>query len=369
MIQPPAETPQESSQKPPQKPASSDTAIWTVGDLLKWTEEKFKALNLDSPRLDAELLLAEAMGIQRLELYTGYTQIVEEHERAQFKTLITRRSRHEPIAYILGRKEFFSLPFEVNSQVLIPRPETEHLVERVLEHFNPKPIPKDLLEEDDPQEELPDYDELEENSLTREDSLKEEGSEDSVQSATDVSVEPIEDEPKEPIQLLDLGTGSGIIAITLAVHLKHASVVATDISEESLRVAQRNVALNEVTDQVSLYQGDLFQALPQNIQPFDAIISNPPYIAPSEEASLMPDVRNHEPSLALIDRRSQDGLSYYREIIQKAPQFLKPGGLLAFEVGETQAQQVKALLQQAGMKEVGVELDLAQIPRVVWAQY
>lgn len=353
MIRPPEDTP---APAPADRPAESATRTWRVGDLLKWTEQQFQKVGLDSPRLDAEVLLAHAMGISRLDLYTGYGQVVEEAERARFRALLTRRSRKEPIAYIIGHREFYSLRFEVNPSVLIPRPETEHLVECVLEAF-----PRATPVKPEPEAES-------------DDEAASDEAEPSAASPVPVESEPVEIDEESaadpvpadpPLRILDLGTGSGILAVTLAVHRPSARVAAVDIQAEALEVARRNIAAHGVEERVRTFRGDLFRALPAGTRPFDIIVSNPPYIAPAEFAGLMPDVREFEPSTALLDDRGQDGLGFYREIIRESRPFLNPGTFLAFEVGESQAGSVEALLEEAGFREISRHRDLAGIARVV----
>ncbi len=294
------------------RPASSTAPRhWTVADLLDWTETRFRELDLPTPRLDAELLLAHAMSCTRLELYTGYRRIVETRERSAFRTLVERRSGFEPVAYILGAREFYSLRLEVTPAVLVPRPETEHLVDRVIEELA---------------------------------------------------------ETAEP-RLLDIGTGSGNIAIALLANLPSSRAVATDISAEALDVARRNAMTHGVADRIELLEGDLLEPLEQrDAIVFDAIISNPPYVSLSEYPGLMRDVREHEPELALVDRRAGSGLGFYRDIIRGAPPLLAPGGLIAFEVGATQAPAVERMLREGGWQATRTVADYAGIPRVVTAR-
>ena len=303
---------------------SKSKRYWTVADLLVWTESHFKKLGIATPRLDAELLLANAMGITRMELYTGYRKVVEGEERSRFRALVERRGRYEPVAYILGVREFYSLSLEVNPSVLIPRPETEHLIDRVLEEM------KD--------------------------------------TGTD----------KSP-RILDLGTGSGNIVIALLVNLKQAHAVAVDVSTQALDVAMLNAKRYNVADRIEFLSGDLFEPLspcegedqagPSHYShKFDVIVSNPPYVSPEEYPDLMPDVRDYEPSLALMDKIHNNGLGYYWTIGKRAREFLAPGGLLGFEIGGNHAKKVENFLLEEGWGNIQTFPDYAGIPRVITAR-
>jgi release factor glutamine methyltransferase len=289
---------------------------WTVAELLDWTKAYFDRIGLPSPRLDAELLLAHAMGCSRVDLYTGYQQVVEESERCRFRAFVERRAGFEPVAYIVGKREFYSLELEVGSGVLIPRPETETLVDRVLEEIRG------------------------------------------------------EGESLSAPAILDLGTGSGCISVALAHELPSSSVDAVDISPEALDVARRNATRHELEGRIRFLAGDLFEPfLKDEPRPiFDVIVSNPPYVAPAEYGDLMPDVRDHEPALALVDRRDQDGLGYYRIIAREGPGFLRSEGLLALEFGESQSEAVRTILQQAGWCEIEITSDYAGIDRIITAR-
>ena len=291
--------------------------VWTVGELLRWTEDYFCRLGLLSPRLDAELLLARALDETRLDLYKEYQKMVEPAERARFRALVERRSRREPVAYITGCREFYGLSFEVTPAVLIPRPETEHLVEAALEEV------KRL----DPRE--------------------------------------------EPIRVLDLCTGSGNVGVAIAANAPSVTVRATDSSEAALEVARRNAEKLGATGRVSFLRGDLFDAIPPDEPRFDLLVSNPPYIPPSERESLMDDVRLHEPAEALFDTRSPagDGLGFYRALAAGAREWLKTGGFMAVEVGgggpSGQAAAVREIFAAAGHALERVVKDYGGIERVL----
>ncbi|MEE3199154.1 MAG: peptide chain release factor N(5)-glutamine methyltransferase [Planctomycetota bacterium] len=288
---------------------------WTARELLEWTEGYFRRQQIPSARLDAEILLAKALGVDRLALLTKeFEELVDEDCRAAFRELVKRRGKKEPVAYLTGEKEFYSLPFEVSPAVLTPRPETEHLVDEAL-------------------------------ALSRE-------------------------LPGERLRILDLGAGSGNISVALAVNAPAAEITAVDISPEALEVARRNAEKNKVEDRISFLEGDLFDALPSGGAPFDLVVSNPPYIAAAEEESLMDDVRLFEPRIALIDSRSSDGdgLGFFRAICEGLESWLSRSGAVIVETGESQAAKVGQLFQDRGFGEVSITRDYAKIPRIVCAR-
>lgn len=273
-----------------------------LGETLRRAEERLAAVS-DSPRLDAEILLAHAAGLNRAGLLARLRDAVD---CPGFETLLARRTAHEPVAYILGEKEFFSLPFHVAPPVLIPRPETEHLVETALERVT----------------------DAGSNAAPR---------------------------------LLDLCTGSGCVAVTLARQLPGCRMTATDIHPAALALAARNIARHGVA--VSLRAGDLFAALPAEAEPFDGIVSNPPYVEEEDWEGLAADIRLHEDREALVS--GGDGLDLIRRIISESRGHLRPGGLLALEIGERQYPAVEGLLRDAGYTGIRPTHDLAGIARVV----
>ena len=291
------------------------TRTWTVADLLGWTERYFRRLGLSSPRLDAELLLVAALGGSRMDLYTGYRKLVEPAERARFRALVERRARREPVAYLTGEREFFSLGFHVSPGVFIPRPESEHLVEVGLELIGGE--------------------------------------------AASV-----------PARALDLGTGSGNLAVALAVKQPTVVVDAVDISKKSLEVARRNARRHGVDDRVRFLEGDLFEPLREDAGPYMMVLSNPPYVARHELAGIMEDVRLHEPLEALLDSRSPDGdgLGFYRAIAAGTADFLEPTGSLLLEVGDSRVEEVRRILDEAGFRSTRTIKDYAGIERVVVAR-
>jgi release factor glutamine methyltransferase len=288
--------------------ASAAPGVWTVRRILDWTIGHFKTHGCDSPRLDAEILLAHARGCQRIQLYTDYNTPLTDTERARMRELVVRRATLEPVAYLVGFREFFSLDFEVESGVLIPRPDTETLVVQLLELAKEYPQPR----------------------------------------------------------ILELCTGTACIAVAAAVNCKAASVKTIEIDDKALSVAARNIAKHKVEDRVELVQGDLFEPLATGEQ-FDIIASNPPYVTTSEIATLQPDVRLHEPHLALDG--GPDGLDLVRKIIAQAGQYLVSGGGLLIEISSEQAEQVVELLaQQTDFQPAEIAHDLGGLSRVVWAR-
>ncbi len=273
---------------------------WTVLKVLKWTAGYLDQAGVENGRLDGELMLSSALGLDRVGLYLNYDRPMDPEELGIFRELVKRRAKREPLQYILGRTEFWSLPMKVNPSVLIPRQDTEILVEE---------------------------------------SLKRIGAE---------------------ARILDVGTGSGAIAIALAHERRDVRVVALDCSQEALQTARDNACLNGVDGRIDFQRGNLFE-LPEG--EYDLIVSNPPYIPENEVPALMPEVRDHEPHGALAG--GADGLDCYRALACQAEDRLTLGGWLLMEVGAGQAEQVVHLLEQAGLCETFVRDDYAGIPRVV----
>jgi release factor glutamine methyltransferase len=287
-------------------PAAEDRT-WTVLALLRWTTQHFGAQGIETPRLDAECLLAHALGVDRLRLYLDFEKPVEAAERALFRELVRRRaSERVPVAQLTGLREFWSLPLRVTRDVLAPRPETETLVSVGLA----------FLSELDGER-----------------------------------------------RVLDLGTGSGAIALALAQEREKARVVATDVSPAALSVAQMNALALGLSARVEFAQGPLFE--PVRGERFDLVVSNPPYLAEQEAKELAPELA-HEPPVALFG--GPDGFAVLRPLVAQAPEYLRPGGALALEVAPTQAATVAALCSAAGLERVAIERDLAGRPRVVSAR-
>ncbi len=284
---------------------------WTVGRLLQWTADYLKGHGSASPRLDAEVLLAEALGCRRIELYTAFDETPDDEPRAAFRELVRRRAGGAPVAYLTGRREFYSLDFRVTPDVLIPRPETELLVVALLD-------------------------------LAKERSWQ------------------------TPPTVADVGTGSGIVAVCAAKHLPAGCrVTAVDISAAALEVARTNVEEHGVTEQVELLRSDLFAAVDAQ-QRFDFIVSNPPYVTSAEIETLAPDVKDHEPHLALV--AGPRGTEVIEALIPQAAERLHPGGHLLIEIGPAIHETTMRLLESDDRLEPGVtRKDLARLPRVVQA--
>ncbi len=285
---------------------------WTILKLIRWTEERFKKEGLSTPRLDAEVLLAESLGMDRVGLYTHFDQPLQPGELARFKELIRRRMAHEPLAYITGKREFWSLPFKVTPDVLIPRPETEGLVAEALRLTA-------VLEHGD-----------------------------------------------RGVRILEIGTGSGAIIIALAKELPSASLVATDFSEKALALARENAAAMDVKERIRFLSGDLFAPLEEEI-PFDLILSNPPYIPRNQFTSLAPEVRDFEPRIALDG--GEDGLTFFRRALPRVGRYLQPAGWVLIEIGAGQDPEVGRIAAEAPDLEAFTFIpDLAGIKRVFKAR-
>ncbi len=286
-------------------------APWTIRRTVAWITEDLARRGVDSPRLDAELIVAHALGIDRLRLYMDLERPLDGSERRLVRGLLQRRRQREPMAYLLGHRDFYGRRFEVSPAVLVPRPETEELVERALRRL---------------EEHLP------EGRIAR---------------------------------ALDLGTGSGAIALTLAAEHPELHVTATDLSHAALEVARRNAARLGVTERVTWFQGDLFAPLPEE-HIFDIVVSNPPYIAEGMLETLQPEVARWEPRVALAG--GEDGLDLLRRIAADAPTRLRPGGWLLLEIGSDQGEAVARLLRAAGLRDVAVHADLSGRERIAEAR-
>lgn len=296
----------------PSNPSRGQQGVLTIMDAVKRSAEYLARRSVEAARLSAEVLLAHVLGVERLQLYLKFDQPLSSEERDRYRELVRRRGLHEPVAYLVGHKEFYSLDFAVTPDVLIPRPETEHLVEVVL-------------------------------AWCRE-------------SGT-----------RAP-RILDLGTGSGNIAIVLLHELPGARATGLDVSAPALAVARANAAAHGTADRLALIEGDMEQAeaVPGDAV-FDVVVSNPPYIPERAREALMPDVRDYEPGLALF--AGPDPLRYYRAVERLAQAHLVAGGLLAVELGEDCRGGVEALLAESGAwEELAVHRDLRGVERVLAAR-
>ena len=260
---------------------------WTLIKLVQWAAGYFESHHIDSPRATAEILLAHAIGARRIDLYLRYDQPLNSDELNRCKTLIKRRTNREPVAYILGHKEFWSMDLEVNRNVLIPRPETECLVEKALESLAADPNP----------------------------GCK---------------------------SILDLGTGSGAVVLALASENSRHSYVGTDISSDAVRIARRNSMRHELAAKICFMVADWFSAFDEQTGIFDLIVSNPPYIKSGDLQRLQPEIHVFEPAAALDG--AKDGLRCLRHIIQCAHLYLKPAGALLLEMGHDQQASLKQII-------------------------
>ncbi len=288
-------------------PAASEK-VWRVADLLTWTRDHFASKGIETARLDAEVLLAFALGTERLRLILDYAKPVTPDERARFRELVRRRADERvPVAYLSGVKEFWSLPLRVTPDVLVPRAETETLVEAVIAR-------------------TPDR--------------------------------------EAELHILDIGTGSGAIALALAKERPKAKLVATDLSEPALAVARANAEALGFADRIRFLAGDAFE--PAAGLRFDVVVSNPPYVARADQPGLAPELA-HEPALALF--ADADGSAILRRLVAEAPPFLAPAALFALELAPGQANDVRECLERGGFREIQLHRDLNGLPRAVSARW
>ncbi len=279
---------------------------WTIKKVLDWTTEYFKKHQIDNPHLEAEILLAHALNAERIKLYIDFEKEPDKKSLEAFKGFITRRAKREPAAYITGSKQFMSLNFRVTPDVLIPRPETELLIENAIE----------LIKKIDGK-----------------------------------------------ASILDIGTGSGAIAVSLAKFIDNAEITAIDVSKKALQVAAENAKEHGVEEKIKFMEADLFPAEPVK---FGLIMSNPPYIKTADIKGLQPEIRDFEPVSALDG--GADGLDYYRKIIEKAGGYLEEGGSLLLEIGADQSKDVIGIINDIlKPKNVCIKKDLSGLDRVVVA--
>jgi release factor glutamine methyltransferase len=278
---------------------------WTVRSLLAWGRDWLARRGVDNPRLDAELLVAHALGCDRVRLYTEFDKPLAAEELSRARPLFERRGQREPVAYILGVKEFYGRPFKVGPGVFIPRPETELLVQVALEGL-----------------------------------------------------------PRTPIRVLDLCGGSGAVGVTVAAERPEAQVDVVDIADLAVAAARENAEAH-APGRVTVLLGDLYAALPEHRR-YDAVLANPPYIGTHEQGRLAPDIVQHEPPEALF--AGEQGLGVVRRLVGDAPRWLVPGGLFATEIDPGQAAAVLALCAEAGLSGAVLVRDLAGLDRHVVAR-
>ncbi len=278
---------------------------WTIRRMIRWIADDLAPRGIGSPRLDAELIVALALAVDRVRLYLDLDRPLNASELAEIRALVARRRKREPMAYLRGLREFYGRDMIVSPAVLVPRPDTETLVERAL-------------------------------AILAKDSAA---------------------------RVLDLCTGSGCIGVTLLVERPGIHATLTDRSRDALAIAEQNAAKHAVTDRAAFCEGDLFDALAPALAPFDMIVANPPYLSDAERADLEPDVRDFEPGMALF--AGADGLSFVRRIATEASVQLAPGGHVLVEIGAGQGELARKAFEAAGWKDVVVHQDLGGRDRVV----
>jgi release factor glutamine methyltransferase len=285
---------------------------WTIKRLLNWVTDFLTQKAVDSPRLSAELLISHVLGSKRIELYTNFDRLINKPQLDQLHQLVKRAALNEPVAYITGKTEFYSLEFAVTRDCLIPRPETELLVERAIEFLRQR-AGKQLV--------------------------------------------------------CDLCTGSGCIAIAIAKNVTDVDFYATDISDAALQVAIQNAQKHNVAERIKFLHGNLFEPLIPQMDKcrFDLVVCNPPYVTSSEYETLERNVKDYEPADALMG--GADGLDIYRKICEQAEQFLKSDTVLMFEIGYAQGKSVTALIEQTKLfTDIAIEKDLQNNDRIVIAK-
>ncbi|HWI58112.1 MAG TPA: peptide chain release factor N(5)-glutamine methyltransferase [Bacillota bacterium] len=281
----------------------------TVLEAIQRSAEFLAKRGVDSPRLQAELLLAHQLRLPRMKLYLNFERVLTPAELDSLRELVKRRAHREPLQHILGSTSFCGLEIALNRQALIPRPETELLAEQGWTFLN-----------------------------------------------------QFSASPASPLTALDFGTGSGCLAVALAVKSPTAQVSACDLSPEALALARQNALQNGVADRISFFQGDGFAALPPEAR-FTLIVSNPPYIPTAEIDTLQPEVRDYDPRLALDG--GPDGLRFYRRLAAEAAPFLRPGGKLLLEFGDGQAEVIKNLFQRQNWIVEALIEDYTRRPRIL----
>lgn len=276
----------------------------TVLEAIKLSTEYLAKKNIESPRTNAEILLSEILKCKRLELYLSFDKPLSEFELDAYRQSIKKRSLHIPLQYIVGNVDFFDIKLKVNENVLIPRPETELLVEKIINDFR----------------------------------------------------------EKENLRILDIGCGSGNISISLAKNLLNSSVLSIDISEKAIETAIGNSELNKITN-ITFMVFDVIKSDVSNLGKFDIIVSNPPYISKIDFDLLEPELKEYEPTIALTDL--SDGLTFYKEIISKAENLLNKHGWLYFEMGKGQCSLIQDYFISAGFTKINISKDYAGIERII----
>lgn len=292
---------------------TSQTEPWTVLRLLEWTTNYLAAHGSSTARLDAEVLLAEARSCSRIDLYTAYDEVADERCRTAFRELVRRRADGTPVAYLVGQREFYSMSFRVTPDVLIPRPESELIIVKLL----------DLAKQ-------------------------------------------YRSDQQQPLAVADVGTGSGILAVCAARHMANCRVTATDVSASALEVAAQNAKIHDVTDKVTFLQSDLLAGVPAD-HTFDFIVSNPPYVSANEYTQLSPEVREHEPREALLAGKT--GTEVIFRLITEATPRLRSGGWLIVELSPMIAERVRtSLAGHDELTDIETLPDVAKLSRVAIAR-
>ena len=276
----------------------------TILDAIKLSTDYLEKKGIESARLNSELMLAEILNCKRLDLYLKFEQPLQEYEVDKLREWISRRGKFEPLQYIIGKADFYGARFNVNNFVLIPRPETEILVDRII----------------------------------------------------------VQNKNRGSLRILDIGTGSGIIPIVLALHITDATICAIDNSSDAIEVAKQNAEMNNVSERIEFLTTDLFSAKFEDGS-FDIIVSNPPYVSLDEYGTLQKEIVDYEPKQAVTDMGN--GLKFYSYISEKAKQWLNQGGKLYFEVGKDQYETVKKFMSDNGFENITAVKDLLSIDRVV----
>ncbi len=280
----------------------------TVLESIKLSTEYLEKKGIDEARANAELLLADILNCKRLDLYLQFERPLHETEKSKYRDFIARRSKFEPLQYILGYAEFYGRRFEVDKSVLIPRPETELLIEEIIKYCT----------------------------------------------------------EKENLKILDIGTGSGNIPITLALELSGCNIQSIDVSEAALNKAKLNADLNSVDGNFNLLKQNVLDDSVFELGKFDVMVSNPPYVSTNDFGELQNEIKDFEPDIAVTD--NGDGYKFYKRISTISKELLNPNGKLFFEVGLGMAQQVKNLMESSGLQNINILKDYSDIERIVYGE-
>ena len=280
----------------------------TVLESINLSTQYLNQKGIESPRTNAELLLADILNCKRLDLYLSFERPLSEDEVQKYREHIKRRGNFEPLQYVIGKVEFYGLELKVNPSVLIPRPETELMVENILNQF-----PKE-----------------------------------------------------EKLIILDIGSGSGNIAIALAVNLPSSKIVSTDVSEEALLVAKENSERHKVSERIKFVKHNILKNDVSSFPMFDIVVSNPPYVSKESYSTLQKEIKNFEPAIAVTDE--DDGYTFYREISAKASVKLKENGKLFFEVAHGQSEEVVEIMTKNNFKNIEIIKDYQNIDRVIFGE-